>query len=325
MERKALYNTLRMHLPGFPQEGQQEWQTTNFRELSIEELFNQLQRFLPTLNKKVYITYGEMFDSPEELCECFIADGAFTPQEQDNIYLLVFEIWRKILTHKPCLSIFCDELDHQIHLYDEGSENGLVIQDLITQLQTMVETAKDSGEDPSKLMQAIESQCANHLESFIYDYIAEQVDEDQIDYAQELLDSFESILTDQKWFQFLRIRVLASFDYRQADVVLRDLIEVVTNERDLEFNLQVLEFLAGWGDPQLFVGLAIETFPLVETESDLQEVLTLCGNYYSRLDFDDKEKTIVSMLKDRQCIPFDTPVDKSDDLVKGLMEYLQNS
>ena len=46
-------------------------------------------------------------------------------KREDRVYLLIFELWRRLASHKPSLSIFCDELDYIISRFEEDEDDNL--------------------------------------------------------------------------------------------------------------------------------------------------------------------------------------------------------
>ncbi len=54
--------------------------------------------------------------------------------------------------------------------------------------------------------------CANGLETFLYDFVSDQLDEGMVSYAAELVDGFYQYVSDTKWFDFLRARIAVETD-----------------------------------------------------------------------------------------------------------------
>jgi hypothetical protein len=116
--QKALYNSLRMAWLQDDQLPVKPWQVEDYRALQLEELFARLGQFELFFDRPTFKEYANQFDSPEELSAALIDSERVSPEECDQIYLLVFELWRRFAQEKPSISILCDGLDYQIFDYD---------------------------------------------------------------------------------------------------------------------------------------------------------------------------------------------------------------
>ena len=124
------------------------------------------------------------------------------------------------------MSVFCDELDHQIHQYDaEHLSSAESIQDAVANLQVVLDENTDQGADPIEIFESISNACANDIESFLYDYISDQIESDNPSYALDLLDGFNDYVKDVKWFEFLRARYIAHADQAAANEFIPQLIQ----------------------------------------------------------------------------------------------------
>ena len=177
IERKALYNLLRMNWMSDSNVKAEPWQVQDYRVLSLSSIFQQLSKFGLQSDRNIFLKIADPFDAPEELSDMLLKDVDISPEGQDKIYLLVFELWRRLFPEKISLSILCDELDYQIFLYDQCDPTSFEsIQDIIANLQKLMDDSIDVGEKPALVFSSICAGCANDLESFLYDYIAEQID-----------------------------------------------------------------------------------------------------------------------------------------------------
>src|SRR5947208_7129015 len=120
MQRRALYNLLRLNWLRDRSLPVEQWQVENYRNLPIETLFKNLTHLEINSDRISFLSLTEEFDNPEELTEAFFTDNSPDPKKFDQAYLNIFELWRRLVPEKLCLSIFGDELDYQIDLYDQG-------------------------------------------------------------------------------------------------------------------------------------------------------------------------------------------------------------
>lgn len=303
MDRRALYNLLRMNWQRDQSVSVQPWQVADYRSQTLETLFRHLEEYNLTMDRVSFQALSEDFDTPEDLVDNLTSDMDLDALTQDKIYLVIFELWRRLEPEKLCLSIFCDELDHQIDLYDRGLlSNVEELQDVLANLTVILDENTDHGEDPKEVFESISARCGNDLESFLYDYIAEVIDNDNPSYASELLDDFEPYMRGSKWFAFLKIRLIASSDMPKANLLIRKLLYEV-EDTDLELNFEILAFLVQGGDKELFHHIARGTLPLLTTEEEFRDFLSICADFYHRLDNDKKEAAIQEILKKRLMIP----------------------
>lgn len=322
--RRALFNSLRMNWLTDSSVKVLPWQVEDYRALMLEELFARLRKKNIELDRVSFSALVENYDSPEDLCKNLLADFDLAPMDQDQVYLLIFELWRRIVNDKPSLSIFCDELDFQIFSYDHGNithpEN---IQDAIANLEVILDENTDEGADPVEVFDMISQCCANDIEAFLYDFIAEQIDNHNYPYATELLDSFGHYVKDTSWFDFLRARLLSSSDPEGSDKIIRQIIQDIKKQKDLDLSLEVLSFMANGGDPELFRTLARQTVPILETEEDFQELLAICVDYYHFLDQDLEEGLIQQIQKDRSQDSLERQIQLKDSRVKEFLKIIK--
>ena len=217
---KALYNLLRYNYLEDSSIFLHNWQKEDLREADTFALFERLKNFGISLDKYHFILYAQNCDNPEELARCLIVEKkSFV--ERDKIYLVIFELWRRFLKEKVTLSIFCDELDYRIYLYDKNKlETDELIQDGIANLLNILDESLDIGKDPKDIFLSVSKYCAHDLESFLYDYMADQIDENNITYASDLLENFYPFLTNWRWFDFLRVRIAAKSDIIIANKII---------------------------------------------------------------------------------------------------------
>lgn len=312
MERRALYNSVRMNWLWDPSTKVDLWQVEDYRKMPAETIFERLKEHDLQLNKATFLALADTVDTPENLNDDLIADYELDNETRDKIYLLIFELWRRFKPEKPCLSVFCDELDNQIFLYDRGETKPKAIQDSLASLELILEENTDSGVDPVEVFETISSGCANDIESFIYDFISEQIDNDNVVYAQELIDDFIPYATDSKWLDFLSARVLSFTDHKEANQAIRKLIKSNAKKPDLEFNLELLSFVAKSGEPDIFATLVKNSLPLLDVEEDLQDLLSMVVDYYHRLDLENEEKHVEQLINERKKRRFDEKIHPKD-------------
>lgn len=321
INRRALYNSLRMNWVFDPSLEVEPWQAEDYRSLPLDAIFERLEERDIHLDRSSFIAFADNFDTPEDLTDDFLSHASADSHNQDQVYLLIFELWRRLLPEKTCLSVFCDELDQQIHLYDSGhAANAEGIQDALANLQVILDENIDEGADPVEAFKCIEEGCANDIESFLYDFITEQIESRNLSYAAELLDGFSDCVRDVKWFDFLRARVVSETDPEEADLIVRRLIKENAVAPNLEFNLELLSFLVRGGDKAAFDHLVKQSIRLIKVEEDFQDLLSISADFYHCLDHDPIEQKLQSILQRRLAIPLRSVFDSKD---PQLVEFIK--
>lgn len=316
LQTKALYNLLRLNAEHDPTFSCEAWQIENMRVLSSESLFERLQNLGLILDDKRFHSYGSEADSPEELTELLVEEEA-DQRVHDHIYLLLFELWRRRFPEKQTLSIFCDELDHQMDLY-ESSElvSDESLQDALANLVDILDEHVDEGADPKKIFVRINQYCANDLVQFLFDYISDLLDTDSLLYASELIDDFEPYLSGLPWMEFLTIRLLALSDPIAANVQMAKLLK--KKEMPLGLLIELLRFQVTYGEKELFFALLQSMAPLIKTSEELHEVLELSAEYFRRRDREDLEQSVLRLAQKNKCCFDPSHFEQLIDLLKPL-------
>lgn len=323
IQRKALFNLLRMNWLLEPVLDVVDWQVEDYRALTLEQLFQRLEKEEIRLDRESFVAHAEQFDCPEAFTDSLVAEDGGDAAAEDRIYLLIFELWRRLLPERSTLSIFCDELDHQIGLYDGHKLGDLEsLEDALANLQAILDENSDLGNEPHEVFRTVCEACANDLEEFLYDFIAEQIDAGDEPYATELLDGFYDYVSDIKWFHLLRARVLAPTDLVAANQLVRQIVADKGEDRDLVFNLEVLSYMVEGGERETFIELVQKSLPAVTIESELSELLATCADFYQRLDYENEETALHTLLEERNALDEEGAVEPDDPVFGELIEIL---
>ena len=319
---KALNNLLKLSRAEDPQTEVQPWQVASYRELPIEDLFARLSALGICLNEKSYLVYSESSESPEDLIDFLWVDEE-EDEKHDEAYLIIFELWRRLLPSKQTLSIFGDELDHLIDLYDNGDlTDEESLQKALTELEDILDQGVDSGGKPEEVFQMVSQYCAHDIETFLYDYIIERMDAKDEIYASELLDGFYDYVQGKSWFDFLKARLFVVSDSEESDILLLGLLEQQEEEPDLELCFEIARFVVIRGDTHLFIKAAELLLSLISVEEDFIAFLDLLAEFHRCLDQDSEEKAVLDLMAKRQSNNNDaliTDLDKATAL-----EFLQD-
>ena len=249
------------------------------RALSDEELFEALEGLDISLDAGKFLEITRTAHDPEEVVEIVAPDESDSIR-RSQIYLLLFEAWRRFVKDKKNLSIFCDELDYTIALfYEEELGNEEYLQGLVSRFENILDEAVDANADPQVAMKAISPFFTFPIEIFLYDYIAFQLEEENETYASELIDGFYSYLSDPRWFDLLKV-VMAE----DLDILYQHFLESLFENPEFELCLETLHYLVSMGQPlEIAKVLKVALFQM-ETEEDIQDLMGIVGDYLEGLD-----------------------------------------
>lgn len=297
---KALYNLLRINWLKDKSLTVKPWQIEDYRALSTDTLFDKLKKFDINLNKDSLFSYSENCESPEELIECLWIKDESDIESQDQAYLLIFELWRRLVPDKISLSIFCDQLDFCIERYHADIPTADdEVQEILHQLEDILDENVDLGIDPQEVFSSIQENSAHDIESFLYDYIVTQIENNNELYASELLDGFYDYIDDNRWFDFLRARLFAASDPEGGNLMLAGLLEQLEEDPDFDLLFEIASYLTTAADHELFVQTITHAIPLIQTEEDFQDLLDLVAKYFLCPNQDKKAEDIQKFLISR--------------------------
>ena len=314
---KAYFNWIVLkwkHNPSFQIE---PWQVEDYRQLSLKTIFERLSSLGLKWTEEKFLLMADAALTPEELTH-----NAWPDKENEMpIYLLLFELWRRLLPKKGSLSIFCDELDNQIRLYLQDPSQDYGISDSLQKLQELLEESTDLGENPRAIFATLSRHVAHDLEGFLFDYLSDQIDARNDLEAAELIRVFYPYVKDVSCFDFLKARLLVLMDPHEGNVALKKLLEKVT---DLDLLLEVAAFLIHHGDPSLFQKAAKLCFAEIQTEEDFQELLAIVADYSHFIEKDKNEEQIQAVFAKRLNLPPTIPVAATDPDVIFLRNLLDD-
>lgn len=312
-ERRSLYNSLRLSWLLNPDMSVEPWQVEDYRTLTIQVLFERLDLQDIHLTRPQFVALSDQFESPEDLLEYLVKELEIENKSKDQIYLLVFELWRRLVPEKPTLTIFCDELDYRIYLYDFGNlSNYEVLQDTLENLREILEENVELGIAPEEAFELISSKCANNIEGFLYDFIAERLDENNVLYARELYENFEAYIKNSDWFLFLKVRLIYSSEPETTAELLSHLLKNLAKRPEIELYLEILNFLAQKEDSVAFKSYLKQTLPQIKYEEDFKELLMICYDLCQQNQLEPTATKIDAILKRRSAIDDQKKVQPTD-------------
>ena len=322
---KSLYNLLRVKHNNNPKFRVALWQIEDLRELKLSTLFARLDKLGVFFDEVSFVEQARQFDNPEEL-----TNHVWPKKEEDQAkcYLLLFELWRRLLPENLPISLFCDQLDCLIEAYDRGS---LVevdqLQEALESLEDILDNAADKEGAPEKIFLYACSYSAYDLEGFILDYIADQIIEENYVGASELLDGFSPYVTHKKRFEALRICLFLSTRTPSASLMFDRFLEYLQEEPDFESLLILMDYLVYRGNREFFFKVVKQALLFMRIEEQFQDVLEMMAEYYHYMDLEEEERRISQMSNTRRDYPVGGLLNKKDpiylDIVKEVLENTQ--
>ncbi len=322
LHKKALYNLIRYSsLEDKSFKDYEDWQVENLRDLSKKEIFNKISQLKINIDRDHFMLFSHSSDSPEELTD-YLTDHLDNTKKYDQIYLLIFELWRRFVPEKQSLSIFCDELDYRIYLYDKNLlDSDEAIQDALANFLDILEEHVDNGLDPKEVFLSLKEYLAHDSEKFLFDYILEQIDFDNILYAQELYDGFVKYVSNEMWFKLLHARLISLENVFKANEIIKETISYTEASNDLEFLFITLELLTKFGDKKVFLEVLNKTLSFIHSETHFQYLLQITANYFHKIDKEDVEKAVINIMEKRS--KNKKKFNISDDDIKGLTSFFR--
>lgn len=196
---RGFYNTLMFS----SSQAQEKWQIENYQTLSLETLLSRLKEKGLLLDPDLLKEYMRNADSPEDLTDILSENDEGT-KEYESLYLIIFELWRRLAPEKESLSIFCDRLDHLIHDYDEGKPVADELVKALNETLKIFENHMASGLSQKQTYELFSSYLAQDLETFIYDFLCDLIEAGESTLAFELVFGFYEFLHDKPALDMLK-------------------------------------------------------------------------------------------------------------------------
>lgn len=283
IEKKAYYTLLWMTQDSLPEGEVESWQIEDLRGISSKELFERLSLENAAWNEEWFYKTSQNFRSPEDL---FISIyGQYDePMPEDKVFLLFFELWRRLFPEKKTLSIFAEDLDRLIISYDSGGLDDIYpleahVEELFRQLKFL----SDRLNDPMGVFEHTSAFLANDLEGFLYDFLQYRIDVEEYEKAEEGARFLLEYVSDPKWFLLLLSKVRYLKEKKVADHEIEELLDECSGEPDIDFVMDI----AAWASENIAETLFIKSvqlaLSLVHYEMEVQELLSLMVVYADAL------------------------------------------
>lgn len=318
---RALYNLLQMNFKQNLKLEAEPWQVEDYRSLKQEELFRRLEGLEIFLDEENFLLYVQECDSPEDLADCLYLEEYYEKHEQ--VYLCVFELWRRLAPHKQSLSIFVDALDHMIEEYEEGNmESEEELQAALSSFLMILDDNVDEGGDPREGYHFFSAFSCHDLEVFLYEYTAHQIDVENQTYASELLEGFFPYVDNERWFELLRARLVLETTPEEGRVMIERLLSSLKEETELFLLFEVLHFLIHVEEAALFKEAFHEALKQLETQEDLKELLIISAEYCNAIEKEEEESLINTLLEKQKDKDLSDSLEKEEEAIEILRQIV---
>ena len=295
---RARYNLLQQKKREDPSFKVEDWMVVNYRDFSLNELFDGLERIGVHLDVDDFEQLAEEYDSPEEFSTKFVDS---IPEHAEEIYLYIFELWRRLLDQRETISIFCDEIDYLLSEVDEEHlVDGDLMHAMLVELADILDCNVDSGQKPKKVFSQVCSYMAHDLESAIYNFIFDQIEQGNLTIASELLGDFSEYIEESLWFDFLKIRLMRGVPSEDATAMMARFMEKLEERPNLELYFALLRHLIEIGDRDLFLATYRFAVDLIKDEEDYVEMTDILFEYFNLNDLEEEEKNIRTIIESRK-------------------------
>lgn len=294
---RAFYNLLRFNSMEDPaMRNYEKWQIEDYRSLTDQELFQRLKKLGLAIDLESFMEISLNFDTPELLSEYLTPDEAEV-ETIDKIYLPLFELWRRYKKDCRSLSIFADELDLWMQVYDGQKEDiDDIIHAYLFELENFLDEAADAGKDPKEVFAFISSYFAHDIENFVYDFVYDLVEKESLMAASEIIDAFIPYVKREIWFEFLRLKMFAKQDVEQFSSLAHRFAEKVIEIKDLELLMEVLDLMIDHSLIDLFFEFFKQGLALIMTSHQLKEMAYVLKDFYDSIEDHRKSQLVQNYL-----------------------------
>lgn len=278
LQTKAIYNLIRLSIRQDPTIQVEAWAVEDLRSLQEEKLWERLEELEVRVNHEAFSRYAEECETPEELADLLVGEEA-EAEYYDQVYLVLFELWRRLLPDRSSLSIFCDELDYQIEQLEVGVEmvSPTAIPQLLWGLRDVLQEHVQTGTDPSEGFEEVAQYSAHHLEGFLYDFVDQLIELGEREEATRLIAAFIPYLPEPAWFDLLEARLIYSEDPKEGR---KHYSKLLKEEIPLDPLFELSYGLLSLEEKNLFSEAMKKLLVGLETEDDLEEAIELAVDYF---------------------------------------------
>ncbi|MCH9623965.1 MAG: hypothetical protein S4CHLAM27_03360 [Chlamydiia bacterium] len=290
---RGYYNLLWLQKLRNVAENGEAWESLDYRTLPLSKLWSSLSKLSFSFDKESFIAFCEPVDSPEELIQLLMPEES---EEKNKVYLLIFELWRRLLPEKESVSIFADELDRKIAAYERYRDDS----ELLLGLGRVVEILESNtieGEPGEAVFERLCLYVAHDLESVIYTYIDSALADSPGDSCLLLIEHFMPYVKEKRNLQFLKLKSIPVEFVEEREQLAHYLINSLQEEMSIPLAIALLFYLIDRRDKELFAELFSSIISHVSEEKVLVKLLDVLMAYHGAFGSDEKQNQVHAFLQ----------------------------
>lgn len=308
LETKALYNSLRMMGRRMKLSPQDSWKVADWRGRESTALFNELKEMGVVLDPPLFYQWAAHCETPEDLFDfLFMEEGEesaeWEEERKDHLYLLLFELWRRLVPEKRSLSLVADEIDHVLFAFDSGKE--MVDEEMENALEEWVRLLNrlhdEEGLSAKEALHAIEPHFAHSVPDCIIDFLLDVSERGESERYGPLFEKVRPFLTlEPLWAKIVELRFCLREDMTLVNKKLGDLVAHVLTTPDVEceviFALCDISLKLERGE--LFLRLLERVAPCLQEQEDVEVVVHLLADFLEERPLPALKASLESLKKD---------------------------
>ncbi|MCF7851996.1 MAG: hypothetical protein K9M07_02010 [Simkaniaceae bacterium] len=297
---RALYNLLQLTHLDVKRDKVKPWQIESYRNLTDDQLLQRLHHLKIFLDLDSFIIFAGNSNSPEDLLQYLVSNES-NREKAEQVYLIIFELWRRHLSHKHALSIFCDELDFLMSTYDSGDLSN--VDDLYAQLIEfcdLFDESLDAGQSVEMIYSYFTSYLAHDVDHFVYDFSSDLIRSHNETAASEIIDRFEDYSPNKLQYDFLKLKLLFTSDAFDTEAMLSRFAEQIIEEKNGNLGLDFLRFLLEEGEFSHFFKFFFDLLKLISNQGQFSHLAKIAMEYTKTLDKRHKHRLILDQSLEKK-------------------------
>lgn len=313
---RGLYNYLCRHEAH--QANCDDFRLRDYRAMNLEDIYSELEDIGICLPEGGFKVASEDFDTPEEMLES-LDDTLLTGDQKERAFLCFFELWRRINSDRPSISIFFDDLDRVIDQYLKDPQNyEEILSVALIDLQLILESLTERVKRDEAIFRTLMHYSSHDLEAVIYNFIFDLLQQKEFSKSSEFIDGFYSFVKDKRWFDFLRIK---SFDNplgHEVQKYIETLLLSLEEKKDFYLTLALLNYFNESNLLDYFLDLFVKVLPQAKTQEEHKELLDLLFTFFTLNDDEEKSQEVLAHIEKKE-------FKKKGDSLKILGGIIKNS
>ena len=266
----------------------------DYRELSEGELFQMMHQLEIFFDRNSFVEFCQELDSPEEFSETLSLEGDVSRKA----YLIAFELWRRFIPENVSISLFCDELDRTIALYEKQRDHSKLLM-LLEQMVEILDRNDVSNADPQVIFKRLCLYVAHDLENVIYTYIDSQLSDSTSEAIINLLDHFMPYVKEKRALLFLKLKSMNEVFLEEKQCLMEYLTSSLQESINFSLSLAMLFYLIEKNQDDLFKELFSFLVYEVKEERGLVSLLDVLIAYHQHFGQSEKKKSVSEFMKNK--------------------------